>query len=168
MSDSVNKNIIEDLMGYDKLVEQALKSVVKKVLVKVEEEGLKGEHHFYITFDTRQPGVEMPVELKEKYKKEMTIVLQHQFYNLNVNLQDFVVKLAFNGINQTIKIPFRAITVFADPSVNFMLQFHHNQPHDSKILQEEEVAVKDEEIQEVELKNNNNVVELDFKNRRLK
>ena len=92
-------------------------------MTKVVKDGLPGEHHFYITFQTHAPGVAIPDYLKEQYADEMTIVLQHQFFGLRVDNDGFSVMLSFNNVREKLVIPFAAITTFADPSVNFALQF---------------------------------------------
>ncbi len=113
----------EDLLRYDILVEEALREVVHRAMKKVADGGLPGEHHFYISFQTHFPGVELPPYLTEQYPDEMTIVLQYQFYGLTVTETGFNVMLSFNNIREKLSIPFAAITTFADPSVNFALQF---------------------------------------------
>lgn len=113
----------EDLLRYDLLIENALREVVRRTLAKVAKDGLPGEHHFYITFLTREPGVDIPARLREQYPEEMTIVLQHQFFNLKVEEDGFSVMLSFNNMREKLSIPYAAISTFADPSVNFALQF---------------------------------------------
>ena len=108
---------------YDKMVEAALRGVVKTALEEVIEKGLFDDHHFYITFRTDYPGVEIPDYLKERYPGEMTIVLQHQFYDLEVDDKRFIVMLKFNNVPERLRIPLQSITIFTDPSVNFALQF---------------------------------------------
>jgi uncharacterized protein len=115
----------EDLLHYDHLVEAALKGVVRSALQIVARDGLPGSHHFYVTFDTRHPEVAIPAYLRDKYPEEMTIVLQYQFSNLTVDEERFSVGLSFNNVLEHLAIPFAAITGFADPSVKFGLQFHH-------------------------------------------
>ena len=115
--------MIEDLLQYDKLVERALKNVVREALMHVSAHGLPGAHHLYITFRTDHPGVSIPDALKAKYPVEMTIVLQYQFWDLLVGDEGFRVTLSFNDRQQRLVIPFAAINAFADPSVNFALQF---------------------------------------------
>lgn len=105
------------------MVEAALRSVVRDAIAHAAHEGLPGEHHFYITFRTAHPGVDIAEYLKERYPGEMTIVLQHQFYGLDVSDDRFEVTLSFNNIPERLSIPLDAITIFADPSVNFALQF---------------------------------------------
>jgi uncharacterized protein len=108
---------------YDLLIQDALRSVVRTVLNDAAVKGLPGDHHFYITFDTRIDGVRLSARLRESYPQEMKIVLQHQFWDLKVGEDDFEVGLTFNGIPERLHIPFRAVTVFVDPSVEFGLQF---------------------------------------------
>src|SRR5690606_37928080 len=97
--------------------------VVRQALEEVIKDGLVDDHHFYITFFTEHPNVDIPDYLKERYPGEMTIVLQHQFYDLEVDDQKFSVMLSFNNVPERLVIPLSAITIFADPSVNFALQF---------------------------------------------
>ena len=112
----------KDLIRYDLLVQDALKGVVRKVLIDAKD-GLPGEHHFYISFQTDFPGVRLSNRLREKYPQEMTIVLQHQFWDLNVTEHTFEVGLSFSGIPERLLIPFDALTGFFDPSVQFGLKF---------------------------------------------
>jgi hypothetical protein len=110
-------------IDYGRLVEGALRTVVRDVLRRLGKEGVPPPHHFYITFRTRHPGVTLPDFLRERYPVEMTIVLQHQFWDLEVDDQGFSVTLSFNDRMQQLRIPFEAIKVFADPGVEFGLQF---------------------------------------------
>tara|TARA_Y100001934_G_scaffold225791_1_gene270704 strand:+ start:161 stop:670 length:510 start_codon:yes stop_codon:yes gene_type:complete len=112
----------KNLLNYETMVERALKSVVVEALTQVAENGLPGSHHLYVTFATDFPGVELPDHLHEKFPEEMTIVLQHQFWDLTVEEDRFLVTLSFNDIQERLAIPFPAIKAFADPSVNFGLQ----------------------------------------------
>jgi hypothetical protein len=104
-------------------VEQALRTVVRDVLKRVAKEGLPGSHHFYITFRTEEPGVEIADYLRERYPTEMTIVLQYQFWDLEVDDEGFGVSLSFNNMPERIRVPFTALKVFADPGAEFGLQF---------------------------------------------
>ena len=115
----------DSLIPYDEIVQEALRAVVGRVLGEVEAQGgtLPGEHHFYITFKTAAPGVDIPKHLKERFPDEMTIVLQHKFTNLRVDEDGFTVGLSFNSIPAKLDIPFSAITAFVDPAVDFGLQF---------------------------------------------
>ncbi|MAY99094.1 MAG: hypothetical protein CMH32_01045 [Micavibrio sp.] len=105
------------------MVESALRGVVRKAVEEVRDNGLPDDHHFYITFLTEHKGVDIPDYLKERYPQEMTIVLQYQFYDLTVDDEFLSVTLSFNNIPERLVIPMPAITIFADPSVNFALQF---------------------------------------------
>lgn len=128
----------EDLIRYDRMVEAAKRSVVRQALREALDRGgvLPGEHHFYVTFRTDADGVEIPDYLRAKYPSEMTIVLQYQFYDLTVEAERFGVTLSFGGVLRRLEIPFVSIVTFADPSVNFVLQF---QPDDlAEILPEED------------------------------
>lgn len=113
----------EDLIRYDILAQEALRGVVRKVLSEVVKTGLPGEHHFFISFVTRAPGVRISQRLLEQYDKEMTIVLQNQFWDLKVTETGFEVGLSFDGQREMLGIPFAAIKGFFDPSVQFGLQF---------------------------------------------
>lgn len=113
----------EDLFRYDLMVENALRGVVRDALRRAVEHGLPGNHHFYLTFRTRAPGVEIPGYLIERYPEEMTIVLQYQYWNLEVEDRRFSVMLSFNDVRERLVVPFEAMTGFADPSVQFGLQF---------------------------------------------
>jgi hypothetical protein len=113
----------EDHMRYDILAQEALRGVVRKVLAEVSRTGLPGEHHFFISFATRAPGVRLSEELLKQYDKEMTIVLQNQYWDLKVTESAFEVGLSFNGQPEMLHIPFSAIKGFFDPSVQFGLQF---------------------------------------------
>ena len=108
---------------YQKLVQEALLGVVRKILQKAAENGLQGAQHFFITFRTQAPKVVIPTFLKERYPDEMTIVLQHQFDDLKVEEDNFSVLLSFNGRPERLTIPFKALMGFADPSEQFALQF---------------------------------------------
>lgn len=114
---------VEDLMRYDQLAQLALRGVVREALRRVEREGLPGEHHFYIAFNTRYPGVILTERTMERYPREMTIVLQHQYWNLKVHDTWFEVELSFDNIPEKLIIPFNAVKGFLDPAVQFGLQF---------------------------------------------
>jgi len=113
----------EDHMRYDILAQEALRGVVRKVLAEVAKTGLPGEHHFFISFLTRAPGVRLSEKLLGQYDKEMTIVIQNQYWDLKVSEIGFEVGLSFDGIPETLVIPFSAVKGFFDPSVQFGLQF---------------------------------------------
>ena len=111
----------EDLIRYEALVLDALRGVVRAVLQRVLKRGIPGDHHFFITFDTRAPGVGLSKRLKDQYPHEMTIVLQHQFWDLAVTEDRFEVRLSFNNIPERLIIPFSAVRIFQDPTVHFAL-----------------------------------------------
>lgn len=114
----------EDLMHYDLLVQEALRGVVRAALQRVARAGeLPGDHHFYITFKTRAAGVRISERLMERHEEEMTIVLQHQFWGLDVGEDRFVVELSFDNIPEKLYVPFSAVSGFFDPSVQVGLQF---------------------------------------------
>jgi hypothetical protein len=113
----------DDPLNYDRLMEEALREVVRRALTLVGERGLPGQHHFYVTFRTDLPGVDIPDSLRRRYPKEMTIVLQHQFWGLEIGAAKFEVTLSFDSKHERLVIPFAAITAFVDPSVQFGLQF---------------------------------------------
>jgi len=112
-----------DHIRYDLLTQEAMRGVVRRVLRDAAAKGLAGEHHFFISFATRAPGVKLSPRLRAQYAEEMTIVLQHQFWDLTVADDSFEVGLSFNGIPERLTVPFAAIRGFFDPSVNFGLQF---------------------------------------------
>jgi hypothetical protein len=112
-----------DQIRYDLLTQQALRGVVRNVLADTAKKGLPGDHHFYISFDTRADGVRMSDRLRAQYPGEMTIILQHQFWDLKVGDEEFEVGLSFGGVPERLTVPFEAINGFFDPSVQFGLQF---------------------------------------------
>ena len=128
---------------YDQMMEEALRGIIQKVLKDVEKDGLPNMHHFYISFKTKHPQVDMPEFLSEKYTDEMTIVLQHQFWDLIINEDHFKITLSFSKVPCTLTIPFVAITGFADPSVEFGLQFHSEEDFMDKDIPLKESIIKD-------------------------
>ena len=114
----------ESLIAYDEIVQEALRSVVRRVLGDIEAAGgLPGNHHFYIAFKTRASGVDLPKHLHERYPDEMTIVIQHRYWDLQVGEERFSIGLSFNQVPAKLTIPYSALTGFVDPAVNFALQF---------------------------------------------
>jgi hypothetical protein len=113
----------EPTIDYDTLTQDAMRGVVRTVLTQAAKSGLPGDHHFYISFDTSASGVVLSKRLKDKYPSEMTVVLQHRFWDLSVDDDGFEVKLTFDGIPERLVVPFAAIRVFFDPSVRYGLQF---------------------------------------------
>ncbi len=117
-----------DHIRYDLLVQEALRSVVRNVLTDVAKNGLPGDHHFYVSFKTVAPGVRISNRLREQYPDEMTIVLQHQFWDLGVTDHTFEVGLSFGGVPERLLVPFDSIVGFFDPSVQFGLKFEVQEP----------------------------------------
>lgn len=117
-----------DKLHYDRMMENALRGVVREALETAAATGLPGEHHFYITFRTEFPEADIPARLKQRHPDEMTIVLQHQFWDLKVDADRFGVTLSFDRVHERLTIPYAAITAFVDPSVQFGLQFPASTP----------------------------------------
>ncbi|MEG6509145.1 ClpXP protease specificity-enhancing factor SspB [Methyloligella sp. 2.7D] len=113
----------EDEIRYDNLIQDALRGVIREVLVLVKQHGLPGDHHLYIAFDTNAEGVQISKRLQEQYPEEMTIVLQYQFWDLLVAEDRFEVKLSFSNVPERLVVPFGAVKAFYDPSAQFGLQF---------------------------------------------
>ncbi|CAM3271311.1 SspB family protein [Sphingomonas zeae] len=121
----MTEGLPDSLIPYDDIVQEALRAVVGRVLGPVAETGhLPGTHHFYITFKTQAPGVDIPQRLVERFPDEMTIVLQNRFWDLTVDENRFSVGLSFNQVPSKLVIPYSAITRFQDPEVQFELGFH--------------------------------------------
>jgi uncharacterized protein len=149
----------ESLIPYDEIVQEALRDVVGRVLGEVERSGgLPGEHHFYITFKTRLPGVEIPKHLSERFPEEMTIVIQHRFWDLKVEQNAFSVGLSFGGVPSSLRVPFAAVTDFVDPAVDFSLKFQANGAE--TVGEEHDQAENDTPVAESE--DGSNVVSVDF------
>jgi hypothetical protein len=149
---------VDSLIPYDDVVQEALRAVVGRVLGDVARDGLPGDHHFYITFKTQAPGVAIPQHLHERFPDEMTIVLQHKYWDLKVEAEHFEVGLSFSQIPSHLFIPYSAITAFVDPAVDFALQFHVDagegtpEPHEEAGNDSPPVAIED----------GSNVVSVDF------
>lgn len=116
----------EDMIRYDLIVQKALLGAVRDILTNAASDGLPGEHHFFITFNTTATGVELSQRMRRQYPEEMTIVLQHQFWDLVITDEHFEVGLSFKNVPEKLSIPFHALTGFADPSVEFALRFDIN------------------------------------------
>lgn len=162
MSDDVR----DSLIPYDEIVQDALRAVVGRVLSQIEgSDHLPGEHHFYITFKTQAPGVDIPRHLVERFPDEMTIVLQNKFWDLKVDEDGFTVGLSFNQIPAKLDVPFSAITAFVDPAVDFGLQFQaspeelDSESHDDA---ENDVAERKPHPAVTESDDGSNVVTVDF------
>ncbi|MCR9213125.1 MAG: ClpXP protease specificity-enhancing factor SspB [Proteobacteria bacterium] len=153
---------MDDEINYNDMVEKALLEVVRESLRHVAKNGLPGDQHFYITFKTHFPGVDLPSHLAERYKDDMTIVLQHQFWDVIVEQDYFSVDLSFNHNRETLTIPFAALTAFADPSVQFGLQFTSTLPdqEDSSVT-ETEAAPEEEATEDQQESKPGEVIALD-------
>ena len=153
----------ESLIPYDEIVQEALRDVVGRVLREVERTGeLPGGHHFYITFKTRMPGVAIPKQLAERFPDEMTIVIQHRFWDLKVEDEAFSVGLSFGGVPSSLHVPFAAVTDFVDPAVDFSLKFQANgAPPEREELDEPENDLPTAEPGEP-AEDGSNVVSVDF------
>jgi uncharacterized protein len=155
----MNDETPESLIPYDEIVQEALRDVVGRVLGEVERSGgLTGDHHFYITFRTRMPGVSIPKHLAARFPDEMTIVIQHKFWDLKVEQDAFSVGLSFSGVPATLRVPFAAVTQFRDPAVAFELTFQANAAEQPQA--EPEVAENDAPLAEAD--DGSNVVSVDF------
>ena len=130
----------EDYLQYERLVEEALRDVMRKALGLVATEGLEGEHYFHITFRTDHPGVDIPASLRREYPSEMPIILQNAYWDLEVGELGFSVSLSFNRARQRLTVPFDAITIFQDPPANFRLQFQADEDGDAEEAPEGEAA----------------------------
>lgn len=130
----------ETFIDYDAKVQEALRGVVRKILQETAEEGLKGEHHFYVAFKTQAEGVNIPASLVSRFPDEMTIVLQHKFWGLAVHEDRFEIGLSFNQKPEHLEIPFSAVVGFVDPSVQFALQFHDENGAGDDMTGQDDVA----------------------------
>ena len=115
---------MSDIIDYPHMIDTAMRGVVSESLQQVAAHGLPGEHHFFISFQTQYPGVQISPALADRYPDEMTIVVQHQFWDLFIEKDYFTITLSFNNVPEKLVIPFDALTAFADPSIKFGLQFH--------------------------------------------
>lgn len=156
----MSKNQID----YPKLIDQAMRGVVREVLRIAEKDGLLGDHHFFVSYSTLHPAVKMSEQLRAKYPKEITIVMQHQFWDFKVEDDQFHVTMSFGGVPEKLTIPFAALVGFADPSIKFGLQF---QPMESSELEIPEVKeVKKSPVADTENSENGDgeekIISLDF------
>lgn len=141
----------KSILQYEKMVEDALRGVLRSALRQCEN-GLPGNHHFYITFRTRFQGVDIPEYVRARYPDEMTIVLQHQYWGLEVTEDWFEVTLSFNRVNERLHIPFAAVTAFADPSAQFGLQFQvdgslESEPAVELTIEEDDIVAEPEKTE---------------------
>lgn len=137
----------QDFIDYPQMIDSAMREVVRDALRQVEREGLPGNHHFYISFKTRFPGVKISEALLSRYPEEMTIVVQHQYWDLKIEKEGFTVTLSFSNVPEKLIIPFNAVTAFADPSVKFGLQFHVEKPDSNDNLSIPEDVGQDVKIE---------------------
>ncbi|HEX3553480.1 MAG TPA: ClpXP protease specificity-enhancing factor SspB [Thermoanaerobaculia bacterium] len=133
-----------DKIDYPAILQEALRDAVRRILEQVSEHGLPGEHHFYVGFRTRSPGVEVPRFLREQYPEEVTIILQNQFWGLEVGPESFSVLLSFGGSRQRLVVPFAALTAFADPSADFGLRFQAVGAAEAAVEPKPEAAIPEE------------------------
>ncbi len=159
----MSKNFID----YGNLVDNAMHVIVKQSLQIFANLEDPGEHHFFVSFVTKYPGVIISDKLKAKYPFEMTIVLQYMFNNLTINDDSFSVTLSFDNCPETLVIPFAALTAFADPSVKFGLQFRYTEgsPEDGKKISTT-VITNTKTSAKVTKNTNNNIISLDFRNKK--
>jgi hypothetical protein len=163
----MNASVPDSLIPYDEIVQEALRAVVGRVLGTVAETGgLPGAHHFYITFKTHAPGVDIPQRLIERFPDEMTIVMQHRFWDLTVDDRKFSVGLSFNQIPSILTIPFAAITGFHDPAVNFELRFQAADGPEGPEPHEHDDAENDGAPVAKPAEDGSNVVSVDFKRKK--
>ena len=154
--DETEEQAPDSLLPYDEWTEEALRHVMVRALRHAGSHGLPGEHHFYITFRTDHPGTVIPARLRAQYREEMTIVLQHQFWDLTVDEVAglFTVGLSFGGVASTLRIPLAAVTAFADPHVKYGLRFsvqQHSMPAEAVPEPEPEAEAPAETPQVVSL-----------------
>lgn len=154
----------DSLIPYDDIVQEALRAVVGRVLGSVASNGgLPGDHHFYITFKTQAPGVDIPQRLVERFPDEMTIVMQNRFWDLLVDESKFSIGLSFNQVPSKLVIPYSAITGFHDPAVNFELRFQAQEGPEGPDPQD---SAENDEPSVVPVEDGSNVVSVDFKRKK--
>ena len=137
----------DQYFDYDEMIQDALKGVVVKILEDVSDNGLKGDHHYYVAFNTKCEGVKLPPSLIARYPDEMTIVIQHRYWGLNIQAEYFEIGLSFDQKPELLTIPYAALIGFVDPSAQFALQFEYGEETASNDTglesdAEEEIAIK--------------------------
>ena len=161
----MNAPVADSLIPYDEIVQEALRAVVGRVLGSIAETGgLPGEHHFYITFKTHAPGVDIPQRLVERFPDEMTIVIQNRYWDLSVDETRFSVGLSFNQVSSKLVIPYSAITGFHDPAVNFELRFQAQEGPDDAASAHD--PAENDGPAAVPVEDGSNVVSVDFKRKK--
>jgi hypothetical protein len=138
-----------DRIDYPKIIQDALRDVVRRVLAQAAEQGIPGEHHFLIAFRTEHPGVVVPKFLRDMYPEEIKIILQHQYWDLEVDQEAFSVSLSFNAQRQRLIVPFAAVNAFVDPSVELVLRFESPGGAPGEVNEEEQADVVEEPVPEV-------------------
>ena len=163
-----------DIFDYGRIIEESLQFAARKILLLTEKNGLSNGHHFYITFKTYHPGVQLSDRIKAKYPKEITIVIQHQYEDLKIGENSFSIILSFNNIKEKIIIPFNSLISFADPSVKFVLPFSGINA-DDQLNNQSDNSINSENIESKNHDNssdatkNSNVIDFGaFKNRKSK
>lgn len=155
----------DSIIKYDEMVQAALIGVVRDILVETAKSGLPGEHHFYITFQTKHPDVKIPDYLKERYEDDMTIVLQNQFWDLFIDDEHFEISLSFNRNKEHLYVPFDALLGFFDPSVDFGLHFNSDAEAPVEMAEKEDMTaapvVEQKKADEPDEKDKDNIVTLD-------
>ncbi len=152
----------DDYLDYDLIVEEALRSVVRKSLEIVMSNGLQSDHHFFISFSSKYPGVTVPPELSKNNDDEIKIILQHQFWDLKPEKEKFSVTLSFNGKKRKIVVPYNSIFSFSDPSVGFGLQFKNNfMIDDLNIVNKDEIEKNVNKKKVMSKKNDAEIISLD-------
>lgn len=153
---------MNDMINYGQLMHRAMRGLLVELLTGISETGLPGEHHFFITFDTTHPDVQIADWLRERYPEEMTIVMQHWFENLDVSEDQFSVTLNFGNQPETLTVPFEAIHTFVDPSVEFGLRFESTEEEvDDDVPESPMVVLEDEEEDAGKSKGDAEIVSLD-------
>lgn len=119
-----DRHLEDYAIDYPAMIDNAMRSVVRSAMQQVAEHGLPGDHHFFVSFRTTHPAVNISPAIKQRYPEEMTVVIQHQYWDLKITEDSFSLMLSFNNIPEKLHVPFAALTAFADPSIKFGLQFH--------------------------------------------
>lgn len=138
---------MKDFIGYGDIIENSMRDAVKNILLKIQNNGLQGDHHFVISFLTNNKEVKISKELKQKFPEEMVIVLQHQFKDLEVNDDSFNISLSFNGIYKKLTVAFSSITSFSDPSMSFGVKFNFTDQE----IDQSDISVLDDKKKEIDL-----------------
>lgn len=152
------------LIDYESLVHSALRRVIRTVIEQASIAGLPGDHHFYVCFVTSHPRVQLPYYLQEDYPEDMTIIIQYEYWDLEVNDDGFFITLCFDEVHERIFIPFDAITSFVDPSVKFGVQF--NPVYPDSVYEEPTLSMEPQKEDALEKELTDNIVSIDFSKKR--